>query len=186
MGSKRYGLSLVFLWFLNVGRISESKKIMIGAGVPVVPGYHGDNQTPEFLKAEADKIGYPVLIKAVSGGGGKGMRIVERPEDFFDMLTSSRRESLKSFGDDKVLVEKYLKRPRHVEVQVFADQHGNAVHLFERDCSVQRRHQKIIEEAPAVRPFSCFIFCFLRHFCFAPLFSRIWTSRFARIWVARR
>ena len=133
----------------EMGSKSESKKIMINAGVPVVPGYHGDEQSLEFLKAEADKIGYPVLIKAVSGGGGKGMRIVERASDFAAMLESSRRESIKSFGDDKVLVEKYLKRPRHVEVQVFADTHGNAVHLYERDCSVQRRHQKILEEAPA-------------------------------------
>ncbi|PIA14584.1 methylcrotonyl-CoA carboxylase [Coemansia reversa NRRL 1564] len=132
-----------------MGSKSESKRIMQGAGVPVVPGYHGEQQDAEFLREQADKIGYPVLIKAVLGGGGKGMRIVERREDFGMMLESSRREALKSFGDDKVLVEKYLTKPRHVEVQVFADTHGNAVHLFERDCSVQRRHQKIIEEAPA-------------------------------------
>ncbi|KAJ2079079.1 hypothetical protein H4R24_004032 [Coemansia sp. RSA 988] len=132
-----------------MGSKSESKRIMQEAGVPVVPGYHGKRQDVEFLREQADKIGYPVLIKAVLGGGGKGMRIVERREDFAMMLESSRREALKSFGDDKVLVEKYLTKPRHVEVQVFADTHGNAVHLFERDCSVQRRHQKIIEEAPA-------------------------------------
>ncbi|KAJ2802645.1 hypothetical protein H4R20_003198 [Coemansia guatemalensis] len=132
-----------------MGSKSESKRIMQEAGVPVVPGYHGEQQDVEFLREQADKIGYPVLIKAVLGGGGKGMRIVERPEDFAIMLESSRREALKSFGDDKVLVEKYLTKPRHVEVQVFADTHGNAVHLYERDCSVQRRHQKIIEEAPA-------------------------------------
>lgn len=127
---------------------SESKYIMEGAGVPVVPGYHGENQEVGFLKEQAAKIGYPVLIKAVKGGGGKGMRIVWSPSEFEEMLESSRRESIKSFGDDKVLVEKYLERPRHVEVQVFADKHDNCVHLFERDCSVQRRHQKVIEEAP--------------------------------------
>ncbi|KAJ2390824.1 hypothetical protein H4S02_001645 [Coemansia sp. RSA 2611] len=132
-----------------MGSKSESKRIMQAAGVPVVPGYHGENQDVEFLKQQAEKIGYPVLIKAVLGGGGKGMRIVEKPADFEMMLDSSRREAIKSFSDDKVLVEKYLTKPRHVEVQVFADTHGNAVHLFERDCSVQRRHQKIIEEAPA-------------------------------------
>ncbi|KAG0237809.1 Methylcrotonoyl-CoA carboxylase subunit alpha, mitochondrial [Actinomortierella wolfii] len=134
---------------VSMGSKSESKHIMEAAKVPVVPGYHGDNQDPAFLKAEADRIGYPVLIKAVKGGGGKGMRIVEKPEDFEMMLESSRREAIKSFSDDKVLVEKYLVTPRHVEVQVFADTHGNAVYLFERDCSVQRRHQKILEEAPA-------------------------------------
>ncbi|KAJ2158934.1 hypothetical protein GGF46_003406 [Coemansia sp. RSA 552] len=132
-----------------MGSKAESKRIMQAAGVPVVPGYHGDQQDVEFLKKQADEIGYPVLIKAVLGGGGKGMRIVNKPQDFEMMLDSSRREAIKSFGDDNVLVEKYLTRPRHVEVQVFADTHGNAVHLFERDCSVQRRHQKIIEEAPA-------------------------------------
>ncbi|KAJ2553316.1 hypothetical protein EV175_002986 [Coemansia sp. RSA 1933] len=132
-----------------MGSKAESKRIMQAAGVSVVPGYHGENQDAGFLKQQAAEIGYPVLIKAVLGGGGKGMRIVERAEDFEMMLESSRREAIKSFGDDNVLVEKYLATPRHVEVQVFADTHGNAVHLFERDCSVQRRHQKIIEEAPA-------------------------------------
>ncbi|ORX45680.1 hypothetical protein DM01DRAFT_1410889 [Hesseltinella vesiculosa] len=132
-----------------MGSKSESKFIMEKAGVPVVPGYHGENQDVKFLKEQAEKIGYPVLIKAVKGGGGKGMRIVRHAGEFEEMLESSRRESIKSFGDDKVLVEKYLVRPRHVEVQVFADQLGNTVHLFERDCSVQRRHQKVIEEAPA-------------------------------------
>ncbi|KAI8871248.1 hypothetical protein GQ42DRAFT_162138 [Ramicandelaber brevisporus] len=126
-----------------------AKDIMIKAGVPVVPGYHGTEQSPEFLAKEAERIGYPVLIKAVMGGGGKGMRVVEHPRDFMAMLDSARHESIKSFGDDRVLVEKYIKTPRHVEVQVFADSHGNVVHLFERDCSVQRRHQKILEEAPA-------------------------------------
>ncbi|KAG0950170.1 hypothetical protein G6F57_000302 [Rhizopus arrhizus] len=132
-----------------MGSKSESKYIMEKAGVPVVPGYHGENQDVKFLKEQADKIGYPVLIKAIKGGGGKGMRIVQSPSEFEEMLESSKRESIKSFGDDKVLVEKYLERPRHIEVQVFADKLGNAVHLFERDCSVQRRHQKVIEEAPA-------------------------------------
>ncbi|KAJ3122503.1 Methylcrotonoyl-CoA carboxylase subunit alpha, mitochondrial [Physocladia obscura] len=134
---------------IDMGSKSASKEIMTNAGVPCVPGYHGANQDPNFLKNEADKMGYPVLIKAVKGGGGKGMRIVEREDEFFDMLESSRREATKSFGDDTVLVEKYIVRPRHVEVQVFADTHGNAVYLFERDCSVQRRHQKVLEEAPA-------------------------------------
>ncbi|KAF7725493.1 Methylcrotonoyl-CoA carboxylase subunit alpha, mitochondrial [Apophysomyces ossiformis] len=133
----------------SMGSKSESKYIMEAAGVPVVPGYHGQNQDVKFLKEQAEKIGYPVLIKAVKGGGGKGMRIVRSPSEFEEMLESSKNESIKSFGDDVVLIEKYLERPRHVEVQVFADQHGNAVHLFERDCSVQRRHQKVIEEAPA-------------------------------------
>ncbi|ORZ19710.1 carbamoyl-phosphate synthase L chain, ATP binding domain-domain-containing protein [Absidia repens] len=133
----------------SMGSKSESKFIMEKAGVPVVPGYHGENQDVGFLKDQAQKIGYPVLIKAVKGGGGKGMRIVRHAGEFEEMLESSRRESIKSFGDDKVLVEKYLERPRHVEVQVFADKHDNVVHLFERDCSVQRRHQKVIEEAPA-------------------------------------
>ncbi|KAL7753477.1 hypothetical protein RI367_001252 [Sorochytrium milnesiophthora] len=133
---------------IDMGSKSASKDIMSAAKVPVVPGYHGEEQHPKFLEEQADSIGYPVLIKAVMGGGGKGMRIVERKQDFQNMLESARREATKSFGDDRVLVEKYLVTPRHVEVQVFADSHGNAVHLFERDCSVQRRHQKIIEEAP--------------------------------------
>ncbi|KAI8847458.1 carbamoyl-phosphate synthase L chain, ATP binding domain-containing protein [Chytridium lagenaria] len=134
---------------IDMGSKSASKEIMIKANVPVVPGYHGANQDPEYLQAEAGKMGYPVLIKAVKGGGGKGMRIVDKEADFMDMLESSKREAIKSFGDDTVLVEKYIVRPRHVEVQVFADKFGNAVYLFERDCSVQRRHQKILEEAPA-------------------------------------
>lgn len=132
-----------------MGSKSASKDIMIKAGVPTIPGYHGEDQSMETLRAEAAKIGYPVLIKAVLGGGGKGMRIVEREEDLEDGVNSSKRESQASFGDSRVLVEKYLVHPRHVEIQVFADKHGNCVHLFERDCSVQRRHQKIIEEAPA-------------------------------------
>ncbi|TPX41099.1 hypothetical protein SeMB42_g04279 [Synchytrium endobioticum] len=134
---------------IAMGSKSASKVIMTTARVPVVPGYHGEDQSVENLKKQADLIGYPVLIKAIMGGGGKGMRIVEMPEDFEAMLESSRREAQKSFGDTKVLVEKYLVRPRHVEVQIFADTLGNAVYLFERDCSVQRRHQKILEEAPA-------------------------------------
>jgi 3-methylcrotonyl-CoA carboxylase alpha subunit len=132
-----------------MGSKSAAKSIMADAGVPLVPGYHGERQEADFLAAEAERIGYPVLIKASAGGGGKGMRRVDRPEEFDDALVSARREAASSFGDDQVLVEKYLLQPRHVEVQVFADSHGNIVHLFERDCSVQRRHQKIIEEAPA-------------------------------------
>ncbi|MCW3479275.1 acetyl/propionyl/methylcrotonyl-CoA carboxylase subunit alpha [Neisseriaceae bacterium JH1-16] len=132
-----------------MGSKSAAKTLMEGAGVPLVPGYHGDNQDAEFLKAQADAIGYPVLIKASAGGGGKGMRIVARGEDFIAELAACRREAKASFGDDKVLVEKYLTRPRHIEIQLFADTHGNVVYLFERDCSVQRRHQKVLEEAPA-------------------------------------
>ncbi|GAC74394.1 3-Methylcrotonyl-CoA carboxylase, non-biotin containing subunit [Moesziomyces antarcticus T-34] len=132
-----------------MGSKSASKHIMLNAGVPCVPGYHGDNQDPAFLAQEADKIGYPVLIKAVKGGGGKGMKIADTPAEFGDALESAQREAAKSFGDPTVLIEKYLTAPRHVEVQVFADKHGNAVYISERDCSVQRRHQKIIEEAPA-------------------------------------
>ncbi|WP_374497664.1 acetyl-CoA carboxylase biotin carboxylase subunit [Vogesella indigofera] len=132
-----------------MGSKSAAKALMEKANVPLVPGYHGDNQDELFLKAEADKMGYPVLIKASAGGGGKGMRIVERSDDFIAALASCQREARASFGDDKVLVEKYLTRPRHVEIQVFADSLGGCVYLFERDCSVQRRHQKVLEEAPA-------------------------------------
>ncbi|MGB0495125.1 MAG: acetyl/propionyl/methylcrotonyl-CoA carboxylase subunit alpha [Kangiellaceae bacterium] len=132
-----------------MGSKSEAKNIMTKAGVPLVEGYHGDNQDKSLLHGEADKIGYPLLIKATAGGGGKGMRVVDSSEEFIDSLESCKREALSSFGDDKVLIEKYLTKPRHVEIQVFADNFGNAVHLFERDCSVQRRHQKVIEEAPA-------------------------------------
>ncbi|NVK21361.1 MAG: acetyl/propionyl/methylcrotonyl-CoA carboxylase subunit alpha [Kangiellaceae bacterium] len=134
---------------IAMGSKSAAKEIMENAQVPLVPGYHGENQEPKFLKSEADKMGYPVIIKATAGGGGKGMRIVWKSEDFTANLASCKRESAASFGDDRVLVEKYITKPRHVEIQVFADKHGNAVHLFERDCSVQRRHQKVIEEAPA-------------------------------------
>jgi 3-methylcrotonyl-CoA carboxylase alpha subunit len=132
-----------------MGSKSESKRIMGKAGVPLVPGYHGDDQDDKRLAHEAGAIGYPVLIKASAGGGGKGMRIVERGDDFASALASARREAKSSFGDDAVLLERYLTAPRHIEMQIFADAHGNCVHLFERDCSVQRRHQKILEEAPA-------------------------------------
>lgn len=132
-----------------MGLKAESKRLMETAGVPLVPGYHGADQDSRLLKAEADRIGYPVLIKASAGGGGKGMRLVEVPEAFEDALASCQREALNSFGDAAVLIEKYVQRPRHIEIQVFADAHGNAVYLFERDCSVQRRHQKVLEEAPA-------------------------------------
>ncbi len=132
-----------------MGGKSESKRLMEAAGVPLIPGYHGDNQDAAFLKEKADNIGYPVLIKASAGGGGKGMRIVEDSNNFSDLLDSCRREAITSFGDDQVLIEKYALKPRHIEIQVFGDSHGNYVHLFERDCSVQRRHQKVLEEAPA-------------------------------------
>ena len=132
-----------------MGSKSAAKQLMEGANVPLVPGYHGYNQDPSFLRQQADRIGYPVLLKASAGGGGKGMRVVERSEDFEAALASCKREAISSFGDDKVLVEKYLIRPRHIEIQVFADTLGNCVYLHERDCSVQRRHQKVLEEAPA-------------------------------------
>jgi 3-methylcrotonyl-CoA carboxylase alpha subunit len=132
-----------------MGLKDAAKALMIKAGVPVTPGYLGEDQAPERLQAEADAIGYPVLIKAVAGGGGKGMRRVNAAAEFQDMLQSCKREAAASFGDDRVLIEKYVERPRHIEVQVFGDSHGNVVHLFERDCSLQRRHQKVIEEAPA-------------------------------------
>ena len=133
----------------SMGSKSAAKIIMGEAGVPLVPGYHGDDQDPGFLKTEAVRIGFPVLIKASAGGGGKGMRAVLQAADFDDALASAKREAQSAFGDDRVLLEKYLTKPRHVEIQVFADSHGNAVHLFERDCSIQRRHQKVLEEAPA-------------------------------------
>ncbi|MCZ7935076.1 acetyl/propionyl/methylcrotonyl-CoA carboxylase subunit alpha [Agrobacterium leguminum] len=132
-----------------MGGKSEAKALMAEAGVPVVPGYHGDEQSEKRLASEADKIGYPVLLKASAGGGGKGMRIVRQKRDFAAELAGAKREALAAFGNDRMLIEKYLERPRHVEVQVFADSHGNCVALFERDCSIQRRHQKVIEEAPA-------------------------------------
>ncbi|MYN12490.1 ATP-grasp domain-containing protein [Pusillimonas sp. TS35] len=132
-----------------MGSKSAAKSLMEKAGVPLVPGYHGDNQDSAFLQQQADAIGYPVLIKASAGGGGKGMRIVNSADAFADALASCKREAASSFGDDKVLIERYLTKPRHIEIQVFADTYGNCVYLFERDCSVQRRHQKVIEEAPA-------------------------------------
>ncbi|MCO5103699.1 MAG: acetyl/propionyl/methylcrotonyl-CoA carboxylase subunit alpha [Burkholderiaceae bacterium] len=132
-----------------MGLKAESKQLMEKAGVPLVPGYHGADQDPALLQREADRIGYPVLIKASAGGGGKGMRVVEKSEDFAAALASCQREAVSSFGLDAVLVEKYVQRPRHIEIQVFGDTLGNYVYLFERDCSVQRRHQKVLEEAPA-------------------------------------
>lgn len=133
----------------DMGIKNTSKAIMTKAGVPVIEGYHGENQTNETLLAEARKIGFPLMIKAVRGGGGKGMRIALKESDFAEALESARTESEKAFGDSAVLLEKYVVEPRHVEVQIFADKYGNAVYLFERDCSIQRRHQKVIEEAPA-------------------------------------
>lgn len=132
-----------------MGGKSEAKALMQKAGVPLVPGYHGDDQDIKLLAKEADKIGFPVLIKASAGGGGKGMRVVDSAGDFAEQLAAAQREAKAAFGDDRVLIEKYLAAPRHVEVQVFADNHGHCVHMFERDCSVQRRHQKVLEEAPA-------------------------------------
>ncbi|MEO7027236.1 MAG: biotin carboxylase N-terminal domain-containing protein [Caulobacteraceae bacterium] len=132
-----------------MGRKDAAKRLMAEAGVPVTPGYLGDDQAPERLAAEAAAIGWPVLIKAVAGGGGKGMRRVDRAEDFADALAGATREGAASFGDGRVLLEKYITRPRHIEVQIFGDAFGRVVHLFERDCSLQRRHQKVIEEAPA-------------------------------------
>jgi 3-methylcrotonyl-CoA carboxylase alpha subunit len=132
-----------------MGSKIEAKRLMARAGVPIVPGYQEDDQETERLRAAATDIGYPVLIKASAGGGGKGMRVVETPEAFVPALEAARREAKAAFGDERVLLEKYLSRPRHIEMQVFADGHGNCIHLNERDCSIQRRHQKIIEEAPA-------------------------------------
>ena len=132
-----------------MGSKAAAKRLMESSGVPLLPGYHGEDQDPAILAAHAARVGFPVVIKAVAGGGGRGMRVVENPEQFADALTSARQEGKSAFGDDRVLIERYLQRPRHIEVQVFGDTHGNVVHLFERDCSTQRRHQKIIEEAPA-------------------------------------
>lgn len=132
-----------------MGLKDAAKKLMADAGVPVTPGYLGEDQEPDRLQAEADATGYPVLIKAVAGGGGKGMRRVDSADDFAAALESCQREASAAFGDNRVLIEKYILSPRHIEVQLFGDRHGNVVHLFERDCSLQRRHQKVIEEAPA-------------------------------------
>ena len=134
-----------------MGSKSEAKKLMEGSGVPLVPGYHGDAQDLETLTGAAARIGYPVLIKASSGGGGKGMRIVEGPDGLAEAIAGAKREAKASFGDDHVLIEKYLTRPRHIEVQVFGDTHGNVVSLYERECTLQRRHQKVIEEAPSAK-----------------------------------
>ena len=134
---------------LAMGDKSRAKQLMATAGVPLVPGYHGEDQDPDQLQREADRIGYPLLLKASAGGGGKGMRVVEKNKDFLAALAAARREALSAFGNEQILLERYLTRPRHVEIQVFADSQGNCVHLFERDCSLQRRHQKVIEEAPA-------------------------------------
>jgi propionyl-CoA carboxylase alpha chain/3-methylcrotonyl-CoA carboxylase alpha subunit len=132
-----------------MGLKDEAKRLMAAAGVPVTPGYLGEDQSPARLAREAKAIGWPVLIKAVAGGGGKGIRKVDRPEDFAEALAAARREAAAAFGDDRVLLETFVPRPRHIEVQVFGDAHGNVAHLFERDCSLQRRRQKVVEEAPA-------------------------------------
>jgi len=132
-----------------MGLKAESKRLMEKAGVPLVPGYHGADQDPALLKKEAERIGFPVLIKASAGGGGKGMRAVYASEEFDAALASCKREAINSFGDDAVLIERYVQKPRHIEIQIFGDSHGDCVYLFERDCSVQRRHQKVLEEAPA-------------------------------------
>ena len=134
---------------IDMGSKSASKDIMIAADVPVTPGYHGDAQDIETLRQAAKDVGYPIMIKAVLGGGGKGMRMVMDESGFDEGLDGCKREALKSFGDDRVLIERFLVKPRHVELQIFADEHGNCIHLYERDCSVQRRHQKVLEEAPA-------------------------------------
>ena len=132
-----------------MGSKSAAKTIMQQAGIPLVPGYHGGNQDETFLLGEAEKIGFPVMLKASAGGGGRGMRVVDGASEFSEALRSAKREALGAFNDDRMLLEKYLEQPRHIEIQIFCDQHGNAVHLFERDCSIQRRHQKVLEEAPA-------------------------------------
>ena len=132
-----------------MGSKSAAKTIMQQAGIPLVPGYHGDNQDETFLLGEAEKIGFPLMLKASAGGGGRGMRVVNSAAVFSEALRSAKREALGAFNDDRMLLEKYLEQPRHIEIQIFCDQHGNAIHLFERDCSIQRRHQKVLEEAPA-------------------------------------
>ena len=132
-----------------MGSKSAAKTLMATAGIPLVPGYHGPDQDPAHLAAQAAQIGYPLLIKASAGGGGKGMRVVTDPAHFADSLALAQGEARASFGDDRILLERYLTTPRHIEFQIFADRHGNTLHLFERDCSIQRRHQKIVEEAPA-------------------------------------
>lgn len=131
----------------DMGIKSTSKSIMAAAGVPIVEGYHGEDQSDQCLREHAGRIGYPVMIKAVRGGGGKGMRIIRSEKEFQEQLESARREAKQCVNDDVMMIEKFVDMPRHVEVQVFGDHHGNVVYLFERDCSVQRRYQKIIEEA---------------------------------------
>ena len=133
----------------KMGSKSAAKALMEAAGVPVVPGYHGDNQSPAYLAMQSQKVGFPQLIKAVAGGGGKGMRLVEKADDFMAQLEAAKRESKNAFGDDAVLIERYVLGPHHIEFQVFGDTHGNVVHLFERECSIQRRHQKVLEETPS-------------------------------------
>ena len=133
----------------QMGLKDAAKTLMEKTGVPVIPGYHGDNQDPEFLSQQADEIGYPVMIKARAGGGGIGMRRVNEPSAFQAALKAAQREAKASFGDPHILIEKYIDKARHIEFQIFGDSHGNIIHLFERDCSLQRRHQKVIEEAPA-------------------------------------
>ena len=133
----------------KMGSKSAAKALMQTAKVPVVPGYHGDNQDAEFLAGQADIVGYPLLIKAVAGGGGKGMRLVEKAADFIPQLEAARREAKSAFGNDDVLIERFVLGPHHIEFQVFGDTHGNYVHLYERECSIQRRHQKVLEETPS-------------------------------------
>src|SRR4029077_2753890 len=132
-----------------MGSKAAAKALMQAHGVPVVPGYHGEAQEPARLLGEAERIGFPVLIKASAGGGGRGMRIVEKAAEFARALDGAKREAAGAFGDHRMLIERYPPAPRHIEVQVFGDRHGNFVHLYERDCSIQRRHQKVVEEAPA-------------------------------------
>ena len=135
----------------NMGEKDKAKLMMEEAGVPVIPGYHGDNQDKDFLRKKADEIGYPVLIKARSGGGGRGMRVVQKKENFFSALEEASSEASTNFNDKNILIEKYITKARHIEVQIFSDKHGNVVHFFDRDCTLQRRQQKIIEEAPSPR-----------------------------------
>ena len=133
----------------KMGSKAGAKELMQAAGVPVVPGYTGEDQDPAHLHAEADKVGYPLMIKAAHGGGGKGMRIVRASDEFLAHLESCQREARNAFGRDRVLLERYVERPRHIEIQVFGDSHGNAIHLNERECSAQRRYQKVLEESPS-------------------------------------
>ena len=136
----------------RMGSKSEARQLMAAAGVPVLTGYDGEDQSDGVLQAEAARLGFPLLVKPTAGGGGKGMRVVRGAADLAEALAGARREALKAFGDPRLLLERFVEKGRHVEIQVFADSHGNAVHLFERDCSLQRRHQKVIEEAPARAP----------------------------------